>query len=157
MFLLGQRPRRNPLRVAVWPLSTTTTEAINRAPQRVATGATAALTATDHSTAYPGGGASKKNMAVASPILPPTRSANFHNRVKRPKVQRIAQDFDDSCIAVSLFRAWRFWAPSAHPREAGSDSFLACAAKTKQACGGAHATMHAVALICNRGCQPGVA
>ena len=32
----------------------------------------------------------------------------------------------------SLFRAWRFWAPSAHPREAESDSFLACAAKTKQ-------------------------
>ena len=32
----------------------------------------------------------------------------------------------------SLFRAWRFWASSAHPREAESDSFLACAAKTKQ-------------------------
>ena len=27
------------------------------------------------------------------------------------------------------------------------DSVLACAAKAKQACGGAHATMHAVALI----------
>ena len=32
----------------------------------------------------------------------------------------------------SLFRAWRFWASSAHPREAESDSFLASAAKTKQ-------------------------
>ena len=32
----------------------------------------------------------------------------------------------------SLFRAWRFWAPSAHPREAESDIFLAGAAKTKQ-------------------------
>ena len=32
----------------------------------------------------------------------------------------------------SLFRARRFWAPSAHPREAESDSFLTCATKTKQ-------------------------
>ena len=32
----------------------------------------------------------------------------------------------------SLFRAWHFWASSPHPREAESDSFLACAAKTKQ-------------------------
>ena len=32
--------------VAVWALSTTTTEAINREPPRVATGATATLTAT---------------------------------------------------------------------------------------------------------------
>ena len=47
----------------------------------------------------------------------------------------------------SLFRAWRFGASSAHPREAESDSFLACAAKTTEACGDAHATMHAVALI----------
>ena len=45
----------------VWALSTTTTEAINREPQRVATGATAALTATDHTTEYPGGSASKQN------------------------------------------------------------------------------------------------
>ena len=28
----------------------------------------------------------------------------------------------------SLFRAWRFWASSAHPRDAESDNFLACAA-----------------------------
>ena len=52
--------------VALWALSATATKAINREPQRVATGATAALTATDHSTAYPAGGASKKIMAVAS-------------------------------------------------------------------------------------------
>ena len=53
--LTGPRsPRQS---VAVWAISTTTTEAINRELQRVATGATAALTATDHSTAYPGGGA----------------------------------------------------------------------------------------------------
>ena len=42
--------------VAVWALSTTPNEAINREPQRVATGSTAAPTDTDHSTAYPGGG-----------------------------------------------------------------------------------------------------
>ena len=85
MFSLGQRPRGNQT-VAVWALSTTTTEAIQREPQRVSTGATAALTATDHSTAYPGGGASKKIMGVASPILPPARSAKRHgNQAKRPK------------------------------------------------------------------------
>ena len=84
--------------VALWASSNTTTEATHREPQRVATGATAALTAT---TPYPGGGASKKIMAVASPILPPTRSAHRHdNRTKRPKAQRIAQDFDGSCIAI---------------------------------------------------------
>ena len=39
-----------------------------------------------------------------------------------------------SMIAASpsLFRAWRFWASSAHPRQAESNSFLACAAKTKR-------------------------
>ena len=38
----------------------------------------------------------------------------------------------------SLLRTWRFWASSAHPREAKSDSFLACAAKTKQRLAAAH-------------------
>ena len=72
----------------VWALSAITTEAINRARQRVATGATAALTATDHSTAHPSGGASKKIMTVASTILPPARSAKCHdNQAKRPKTQ----------------------------------------------------------------------
>ena len=61
------RPTSPRQSVDVWALSTTTTEAINREPQRVATGTTAALTAagycsvTDHSAAYPGGGASKKS------------------------------------------------------------------------------------------------
>ena len=86
--------------VALWASSNTTTEATHREPQRVATGATAALTAT---TPYPGGGASKKIMAVASPILPPTRSGKCHDSyAKRPKAQRISQDFDDSCIAVAV-------------------------------------------------------
>ena len=117
----------------MWPsLLTTTTEAINREPQRVATGATAALMATDHSAAYHGGGASNKIMAVASPIQPPGRSAKCHdNQAKRPKTQRIAQDLDDSRIAVA-FPCGAFLASSAHPREAEIDRFLACAAKTKQ-------------------------
>ena len=63
------------IHIAVWMLSTTPKEAINREPHRVATGATATPTDTDHGTAYPGGGSSKKNMAVASPIFPPARSA----------------------------------------------------------------------------------
>ena len=51
----------------------------------------------------------------------------------------------------SLSRAWCFRASSAHPIEAESYCFLARAGKTKaEACGGAHATMHAVALIYNR-------
>ena len=59
MFTPGQRPRG--ILSAVWALSTTTPEAINREPQRVATGETAAHKPIDHSTAYPGGGASKKS------------------------------------------------------------------------------------------------
>ena len=74
--------------VALWAVSTITTEAINRESQRVATGATAAFTATDHSTAYPGGGASKNIMSVARPISPPARSAKCHdNQAKRPKTE----------------------------------------------------------------------
>ena len=42
--------------VAVSALSTITTEVIHREPQRAVTWAIAALTATDHSTVYPGGG-----------------------------------------------------------------------------------------------------
>ena len=42
---------------AVWALSMITTAAINREPQQLATRATAALTATNRGTAYPGGGA----------------------------------------------------------------------------------------------------
>ena len=61
--------------VAIWALTTTPNEAINRETNRVATGATAAPTGTDHSTAYPGGGSSAKIMAVASTIFLPARSA----------------------------------------------------------------------------------
>ena len=86
----------------------------------------------DHSTAYPGGDASKKIIAVTSPILLPTLSAKCHDKqAKRPKAQRMAQNFDDSCIVVAV-PCVAFLSPSAHPREAESDSFLTCAAKTKQ-------------------------
>ena len=82
MSSLGQRPGGNPKRCGHY--SATTNEAINREPQQVATGATAALTVTDNSTAYSGGDASKEYMAVASPILPPARSAKcHHNQAKR--------------------------------------------------------------------------
>ena len=100
MWSLGQRRRGNPK--AVWALSTTTTEATNREPQRVVTGATAALTTSVHSTAFAGGGASKHIMAVARPTESPTRSAKWHeNQANRSKTQRIAQDVDDSCVVVA--------------------------------------------------------
>ena len=87
--------------VTVWALSTTTAGAIYREPQLLVTGATAALTATVHITAYPVGDVAKNIMAVARPIFPPTRSAKCHkNKAKGPKTQSIAKYFDDSCIAV---------------------------------------------------------
>ena len=67
----------------LWALSTTTNEAINREPQLVATGATAAPTDTEHSTAYPGGGSSKKIMAVESTIFPPARPGKRDEKTKR--------------------------------------------------------------------------
>ena len=51
----------------------------------------------------------------------------------------------------SLLRARRFEAPSAHPRDLGSDGFLALTARRHQmkgeADGGAHATTQAVAPV----------
>ena len=65
--MVGQRPRDIlALLMIAW---TTATEAIKREPQRQATGATAAPMPIRHSKAYPGGSASKKNMAVASPFF----------------------------------------------------------------------------------------
>ena len=102
MFTLGQRPRGNPS--AVWALSTTTTDAIDREPLRMATGAPSAPTTTDHITSYPGGGASKKKTAVAIAIFQTARSPKQHeNRGVDPKHRRYAQDFD-SCTAVAVAR-----------------------------------------------------
>ena len=70
LLLIRQRTRGNPS--LVWTLSTMTTEAINRKPQRMATGAPATPTPTDHSTAPRA--ASKTIMVVASPSLQPARS-----------------------------------------------------------------------------------
>ena len=91
MFTLGQRPRGNPS--AVWALSTTTTDdATNRQPLRMATGAPAAPTPTDHSTAYPGGGVSKKIMEVAIAFIQTARSPKQHeNRGIEPKHRGYAQ------------------------------------------------------------------
>ena len=107
---------------AVWALSTTTSDAINREPLRMAIVAPAALTPTDHSTAYPGGGASKKNMAVAIAFFQTAREPR-----DRPKHRGYAQ-----AAPPSLFRGWHFRAPSAHAGDAESDSFLPCAAKKKR-------------------------
>ena len=62
-------------------------------------------------------------------------------------------------VSPSLFRAWRFWASSVHPREAENESFLACAARTKQRLEAAHTRPCTPSLssMYNRGCQPGVA
>ena len=65
--------------VAVWALSTTPNEAINREPQRVATGLTAAPTDTDHSTAYPGGRSSRKSRRS---------QAQFSHQLDRPSATR---------------------------------------------------------------------
>ena len=123
MFTLGQRPRGNPSAVRV--LSKTKIEAINREPQRVATGATAAPTPTNHSTAYPGGGTSKEIMAVES---------QFFNQLDRPnptRTERSTQNTLQTSIAASpsLVRPWHFRTPSAHPRHPEGDSCLDCAAE----------------------------
>ena len=82
--------------------SMTTTEATTREPQPEATGTIAAPTLTDHSTSYPGGGASKPIMAVAIPTFQPARCSNpIKNRVIDPKTGGYAQDFDNT-IAVPV-------------------------------------------------------
>ena len=85
--------------VAVLALSTITTEAINREPQEVSTGATDALTATDHGTAHPRGGASIQIMA---PNFPTSSIGQVPRQLSEAtgNTQKIAQYFDDSCIAV---------------------------------------------------------
>ena len=102
MFTLGQRPRGNPS--VVGALSTTTTDAVNREPQRMATEAPSAPTPADHSTAYPSGGASQQIMADAIAIFQTARSPEQHeNRRIDPKRRGYVQDFD-SCTAVAVPR-----------------------------------------------------
>ena len=67
----------------------------------MATGGTAAFTPTDHSTAYPGGGASKKSWRSHAQFCHQLdRPSATTTKRRRPKPQRIAKDFDDSFIAV---------------------------------------------------------
>ena len=82
--------------------SMATTEVVTREPQREATGTTAVPMPTDHSTSYPGGGASKTIMAVAIPTFQPARCAKLHeNQVIGPKNGGHARDLD-SCITVAV-------------------------------------------------------
>ena len=122
--------------IAVWALSTTPNETINREPHRVATVATAAPTDTDHSTAYPGGGSSKKILAVAITIFPPARSAKRDENTRTKGSTQNTEEKLKTSIAASpsLSRALRSRASSAYSREAESDRFLACAAKRNRGC-----------------------
>ena len=121
--------------IALLAILTIPNEAIDREPPlRVAPGATAAPTDTDHSTAYPGGGSSRKIMAVARTIFPPARSAKRYTRTMR-STQSTEDNFKTSIAASpSLTRARRLRASSAHSREAESDRFLACAAEKNRCC-----------------------
>ena len=85
---MGQRP--GDILALLLITSMTTSEAIKRDPQGEATWATAAPTSTDHSTMYPGGGASKQVMAVASPFVS-TRSIGptLRDPSDRPKTGRM--------------------------------------------------------------------
>ena len=116
--------------IAVWALSTIPNEAINREPQRAATGATAAPTDTDHSTACPAVAPQKKSWRS---------QAQFSHQLDRPGATRNkrstqTQEKLKTSIAASpsLSRAWGLRASTAHSRKAESDSFPACAAKKKQ-------------------------
>ena len=119
--------------IALWALSTIPNEVINRGPQRVVAGATAAPTDTFHSTAYPDGGSSNKSWRS---------QAQFSHQLDRPSATRAKRSTQNTeeimktsiAASPSLTRAWRLRASSAHSRKAESDSFLACAAKKKRSC-----------------------
>ena len=100
---------------------------------------------TDHSTAYPGGGASKKSWRS---------QAQFCHQLDRPsattskrsdrKHKGINQDFDDSCIAVAVPCVAFFELPPPTQKRLRVN-------KT-EACGGEDATMLVVALVYNQSC-----
>ena len=140
--------------IAVWALSTTNNEAINREPQRVATGATAAPTAIDHRTAYPGGGSSKKVMAIASTI--------FHDRPSATRTKRSTQNTEENlktsiAASPSLSRAWRLRAPPP-TQEKLRVIASACATKKKQRLSAARTRRCTLSLSSALlgACQPGV-
>ena len=88
MFTVGQCPPDLMALYLIAPM--TTTEAIKHEPQREATEATAAPTPTDHSTAYPGGGASKKIMADTSQLF------NQLDRADSTRTKRSTQNTEKS-------------------------------------------------------------
>ena len=116
----------------------------------MATEAPAARTPTDHRTAYPGGGASKKFMAVASPFFQPARSPKQHDLGIDPKNKGYSQDFD-SCADAVVPRVvfYGFLRP---PKKTLEWYLASLRHHTKEkAGGGAHATTHAVVLgYCRR-------
>ena len=86
--MVGKRPRYYLAHFLV--ASMTTTEATTREPRPEATGIIAAPTPTDHSTAYPGGGASKPIMAVAIPTFQTSSMLQPDQKLsERPKDSRI--------------------------------------------------------------------
>ena len=73
----------------------------------------------------------KESWRSRAHFFQPARSAKPHEN--RATTQHTEDALKTSIgVSPSLFRAWRFNAPSAHPREAESDSFLACGANQKQ-------------------------
>ena len=85
-----------------------------------------------HSTTYPGGGARKKSLRSLAQFCPQLDRPSATTNKRSDRKHRGWLKTSMIAASPSLFRAWRFWAPSAHPREAESDSFLTCAARTKQ-------------------------
>ena len=117
--------------------STTTIEAIKREPKRETNGAIAAPTPTDHRTSYPGSSTYKNIIAAAIPIFLPARSAKPHDN--RPNETKKEYSLKSSIASSpSLLHARRFEAPSAHPRDPGSDGFLGWAAKREEGLVAAH-------------------
>ena len=83
------------------------------------------------STAYPGGGAPKKSWRSQ------TRFFRQYDRPHSTRTEGSTQNTKDTLetsIATppSPLRGWHFRAPSAHARDAESDSFLACDAENKR-------------------------
>ena len=115
--------------IVLWALSTIPNEAINRAPLRVATGATAAATDTGHCTAYSGGGSSKNNHGSRKHKF--STSSIGQARRETSDQPKIRSKITPIAASPSLTRAWRLRASSAHSREAENHSFLASAAKKK--------------------------
>ena len=114
-----------------------------------------------HSTTYPGGGARKKSLRSLAQFCPQLDRPSATTNKRSDRKHRGWLKTSMIAASPSLFRAWRFWVSSAHPREAESDSFLYSLRRQNktEACDGAHATMHVVALIYTPrcGCQRGVA